>query len=121
MWYNRGMKKVIFGTLLSLGLAVLITSGSVFAACQTAILPESWCGEEGIWRILEFVIGILTVGVGILATVGLIISGIQYTTAGDSTEKTAKAKKRIFEIVIGLIAYSLLWAAANWLIPGGLV
>jgi len=121
MWYNGGMKKVIFGILLSLGLAILITSGSVFAACSTAILPPEWCEPDGVWKILAFVVSILTVGVGILATLGLIVSGIQYTTAGDSTEKTTKAKKRILEIVIGLAAYALLWAVANWLIPGGLV
>ena len=68
---------------------------------------------------LQFVVDLLTWGVGILAAIGLVITGIQYATAGDSTEKTAKAKKRIAEIVIGLLAFAVLAIVATWLIPGG--
>ena len=39
------------------------------------------------------------------------------STAGGSEEKTRKAKRRMFEIVIGLVAYVVLYAFVKWLIP----
>ena len=59
----------------------------------------------------------MTVGIGILATIGVVVSGIQYITAGGNEERTRKSKRRIFEIVIGVAAYVLIFAVLNWLIP----
>ena len=75
----------------------------------------------GVYTVLNLILTILTYGVGIAATVGLVISAITYLTAGDDTGNTAKAKTRIFEIVIGLLLYAMMWAALNWLLPGGLL
>lgn len=72
---------------------------------------------DGIICILEFVVDILTVGVGILATIGLGVAGIQYLTAGGSEEQTRKAKRRIFEIVIGLAAYVLIYSILKFILP----
>ena len=52
---------------------------------------------------------------------GLVISGIQYVTARDDASKTAKVKSRVFNIVIGLLAYGLMWVALQWLMPGGIL
>ena len=71
----------------------------------------------GIICILEFVIDIMTIGVGILATIGIGVAGIQYLTAGGSEEQTRKAKRRIFEIVIGLAAYVLIYAILKFILP----
>lgn len=73
----------------------------------------------GVYTVLNLVLTVLTYGVGIAATVGLVIAAITYLTAGADTAKIAKAKTRIFEIVIGLLVYAMMWAALNWLIPGG--
>lgn len=72
---------------------------------------------EGIICILELVIDIMTIGIGVLATIGLGISGIQYLTAGGSEEQTRKAKRRIFEIVIGLAAYVLIYSLLKFILP----
>ena len=60
---------------------------------------------------------ILTIGIGVTALIGITISGITYLTAKDNVEKTTKAKRRIFEIVIGLVAYAAIWGILTFLLP----
>ena len=72
---------------------------------------------SSITHILELVVNILTIGVGILGVIGITIVGVQYLTAGGNEEKTRKAKRRMFEIIIGLVAYVLIYALLNWLVP----
>ena len=73
---------------------------------------------SSILDILNLVVNIMTIGIGILGVIGITIVGIQYLTAGGNEEKTRKAKRRMFEIVIGLVAYVIIYALLNWLIPG---
>ena len=86
---------------------------------DTVLIECDEGGTGGIYHILSLVIDIFTIGVGILAVIGISWAGIQYLTAKDNTTKTTKAKKRIYEIVLGLIAYVLLWSGAQWLLPNG--
>lgn len=74
---------------------------------------------EAVFKILAIVINILTYGVGIAATVGVVISGYQYMTSRDNPSAVAESKKRLVEIVIGLFAYSVLWGILQLLLPGG--
>lgn len=74
-----------------------------------------------IFSILNTVLTILTYGVGIAGTLGIVISGIQYLTARDNEQQMVKAKSRLINIVIGLAAYAFMWAFLQWLIPGGLL
>lgn len=74
-------------------------------------------GEEGIKCILELVVDIMTIGIGILGVIGISVVGIQYLTAGGSEEKTRKAKRRMFEIIIGLAAYAVVYAILKFLLP----
>ena len=73
----------------------------------------------GVYMILNLILDILTYGVGIAAIIGISISGITYLTAKGNEQQTIKAKRRIYEIVIGLVAYAALYAALNFLMPGG--
>ena len=59
----------------------------------------------------------MTVGIGILGAIGITVAGIQYITAGGNEERTRKAKRRIFELVIGFFAYILIYAALTFLVP----
>lgn len=121
------MKKFIIGivtfvlSLASLNLPVMATSGPETFGVEAAILTGCASVESsdgaGISCILNLIIDILTVGVGILGVIGITVVGIQYLTAGGSEEKTRKAKRRMFEIVIGLVAYVLIYAALKWLMP----
>lgn len=88
----------------------------VAAEVDTSILP----GDMDINGILRLVLNILVYGLGAAAVLGVIIAGIQYMTARDDVAQVAKAKKRLIEIVIGLVAWALMFTVLNWLIPGGL-
>lgn len=116
----------LFITVASLGLVArpaFAEENNCENGVPTAILGgEDNCFEtkddgSGIVEVLKIVVDILTVGVGILGVVGISIVGVQYLTAGDNEEKTRKAKRRMFEIVLGLIAYVLAYALLYWLIP----
>lgn len=102
-----------------LGTPVMAVSAPSTFGVETAILKT--CGDkegsEGITCVLNLVVDIMTIGIGILGVIGITVVGIQYLTAGGSEEKTRKAKRRMFEIIIGLVAYVLLYAFLRWLLP----
>ena len=91
--------------------------------CKTSILPSTLCdgnsNSGGVWGILLFVLNVLTAGVGIAAVGGFVMVAIMYTTGGDSPERIKKAKDMIVNIVIGLIAFGLMYALLQFIIPGG--
>ena len=72
---------------------------------------------SGITEVLKIVVRVLTIGVGIFAVIGISVAGVQYLTAGASEEQTRKAKRRIIEIIIGVVAFVLLYALLSWLLP----
>lgn len=89
--------------------------------CSSDIINKQENAEKNpnaITDILKMVVNILSIGVGILGVLGITITGIQYLTAGGSEEKTKKAKRRMFEIILGLVAYVLIYAFLQWLLPG---
>ena len=89
---------------------------------KTAIIGNGKVCDDGngssVIDVLRLVVNIMSVGVGILGVVGITIVGIQYLTAGGNEEKTRTAKRRIFEIVIGLAVYAVAYAILYWLLPG---
>jgi hypothetical protein len=64
---------------------------------------------------------LLTAMVGIVAVISIIIAGIQYASSADDPGAVTKAKQRIFNTVVGLVAYIFLFAFLNYLIPGGIL
>lgn len=92
------------------GKLVESASGSINCSCDNG-------GGSSIVDVLMLVINIMSIIIGILAAIGIAVTGIQYLTAGGNEEKTRKAKRRLFEIVIGVAAYVLLYVFLNWLIP----
>lgn len=102
-----------------------VTAVDRSSGVKTAILKD--CGDEaggvngeGIFCIVGIGLNILTYGVGILGTLGLVISGVQYATAAGDPARMTKAKSRIFQIVIGLVLYAIMYVLISFLIPGGL-
>ena len=84
----------------------------------TSILPGSWCNsEDGISNIVTLVVTILTGAVIVAGTIGIIFCGFIWMTARENEAQVAKAKKRMLEIVIGLVAWVLLALIANLFIP----
>jgi len=75
--------------------------------------------KNGIWALLLIVINVMTVGVGVLAVAGIVYGSILYTTAEDKADQVNKAVDIIRNVIIGLIAFALMWALLNFIIPGG--
>lgn len=73
----------------------------------------------GVWMTINLILTVLTFGVGIAATVGIVITAILYITSRDDSGQLAKAKRRILEIVVGLAIYAAMWSIISWIIPGG--
>lgn len=90
--------------------------GSGGGDVETSILPSGW----GVEDILKLVLNIVVYGLGAAAVLGVVIAGIMYMTARDNEAQVTKAKTRLYEVVIGLVAWALMYAVLNWLLPGGL-
>ncbi len=99
--------------------ALLFATPVLAGSCAGANTSMVECDDNasGVWEILQLVVNILTAGIMVLATIGLIIVGIQYVTAGGSEEKTKIAKKRAFEIVVGIVAYVLFFVVFQLILP----
>lgn len=120
------MKKL----LLALALVVTVVGGvfvakPAFADCSEKVSTSILNGDEacksddgaGIKALIALVVDIMMAGAGVLGVIGVVIAGIQYLTAAGNEEKTRKAKRRIFEITIGVVAFLLLAAILKFLIP----
>jgi len=75
--------------------------------------------DNGIWGVLNMAISILTVGVGVAAVGGVVYGSVLYASAGSSTDQTKKAKGIIANVAMGAVAYALMYAVLNFIIPGG--
>lgn len=75
--------------------------------------------DNGVWALLLITVNIMTAGVGVLAVGGIIYGAVLYTTAEDKANQVKQATDIITNVVIGLVAFALMWAALNFLIPGG--
>ena len=116
---------VITAILMGLGLvAPSFSAIPVYAADKAdAAILKGCAGEEdgnggGIICVVRLVANILTVVIGIAGVIGVVVVGIQYLTAGGNEEQTRKAKRRLFEIIIGIAVYALAFSLLNWLLPG---
>lgn len=101
---------------------VVASNTSVYASneCVDTALFGQYCDDgqgSGIWLILTIALTVMTFGVGIAGVLGIVISGIQYATAGDNEAQVAKAKQRILQIVIGLAIWATMYAFLGFLLP----
>ena len=141
------MKKLIL-SIITIFTAFIVAVAPVYASekcALTSILGNSICNADGtklrdrtdgsklnegeyncscdtdgdsIFDILRLVVNIMTIGIGILGIIGITVVGVQYLTAGGDEEQTRKAKRRMFEIILGLVIYAAFFAILNWLLPG---
>lgn len=93
-----------------------------------SILPQAICNKAkdgtsqgGVFELLKWILTIMTALVGFAAVGGLIWAGILYASASANAEQVKKAKTIIRDVIIGLVAYGLMFIILNWLIPGGVL
>lgn len=130
MKIKQTIKTLLFGAALLIAGFVVTAPTNTFAVdtcggITTSIIHCDQTGgnkveNTGVWGILLLAINILTAGVGIAAIGGIIYGAILYTSAGGSPEQVKKAMGIITNVVIGVIAYALMFSFLNFLIPGGL-
>lgn len=90
------------------------------AADNTACQNDNSC-QDIFDKYLKPFIRLLSAAVGILAVAAVIFGGIQFSASGGDPQKVANAKKHITNALIALVAYLLLFAFLNFIIPGGLL
>jgi hypothetical protein len=104
--------------------AALPATAMAAAACDkknpTAKDLSNCLQTNPIVKDLNMIINFLSAGVGVIVIAVIILGGIQYSMAGDSPEATAKAKQRIMNGLIALLAFIFIFAFLQWLIPGGI-
>lgn len=111
----------VFGLFIANPLASAATCGGV----TTSIVNCEQSGgkdvnDTGVWGILLLAINILTAGVGVAAVGGIVYASVLYATSRGSVDQTKKAIVIIQNVVIGIVAYVLMFAFLNYIIPGGL-
>ena len=87
--------------------------------CPSTTNNSGSINNTAIWQLLIIVIKILTGGIGVLAVAGIVYGSILYTTAGGSAEQVKKAIEVFRNVVIGIVAYALMFGFLNFIIPGG--
>lgn len=99
-------------------------SAGCCAGVKTSIISGNLCKDEGeggvIFTLLKGVLQILTAGIGIAAVGGIAYGALLYTTAENKPEQTKRAISIITNVVIGIVAYALMYVLLNFLIPGGI-
>lgn len=118
-----------FGGLVALTplSASAVTSGNNNCGVNTSIIScptdtdnaSTDTSKTAVWSLLTTAIKILTGGIGVLAIAGIVYGSILYTTAAGSPEQVKKAIEVFRNVVIGIVAYALMFGFLNFIIPGG--
>ena len=121
---KRNFGRILIGASLMMVLTLLFSHYTYAATCggiNTSLIECKEGGDGGIFHLLALALDIMGIGIGILGVVGISWAGIEYLTAGSSEEKTTKAKRRIYEIILGLASYVAIMGLSQWLLPGGVL
>lgn len=122
----KKVKQVLLALIILLVATALVGAEFVQAkSCggqETLIFscPDDAEGADLFLTPLAAVLNVMTIGVGVLATVGIVWSGIIYLTARDNEALVVKAKRRLIEIGIGLVVYTVMFSFLSFVIPGGI-
>lgn len=88
--------------------------------CSNSTSANACLSKNPITKNLNNIVNFLAAGIGVIVIGTLILGGIQYIAAGDNQEAIGKAKARIMNGLIALVAFLFTYAILQWLIPGGL-
>lgn len=88
---------------------------------KTQEYQDCMSGNDLFKRYINPAIAVLSFGVGLAVTIGIIAGSMQYISSAGDPQKAAAGKKHIWSAIFALIAYLLLFALLNFLIPGGLL
>ncbi len=112
----KNNKQFVLLAIVSIIVLSVSVSNSVFAADDCAILLSSFC-DGNLGGLLSLIINILTGGVVVAGTIGIVWTGRIILTARDNQSEVERAKKRLIEIIIGLAVWSIAYVGASFFIP----
>ena len=81
---------------------------------------DNGCFCGGTLSIVRMGMNIAMAGIAVLGTIGIILAGVMWLTAGDNAGQIAMAKKRMLQVVVGLAAFGMIDVVGNMLLPGGI-
>jgi hypothetical protein len=128
------LKKILFVAASAALLAVAFTmtvaqpasaataSPAVFAAAADSD-PNAVCNRNQCDLIKKYVnptINLLAVVFGLVAVISLIMGAINYMTSEGDPQKVSRAKQRIVNTVMAMLAFFFMYAFLQFLIPGGI-
>lgn len=100
-----------------LATASAATCNGVEIAVDVTCTPASNPIYGYLGGIIKFVAGLI----GLAVVINIMIGGLQYMTSQGDPGAITKAKNRIFNAVISLIAFLFAATIINYLIPGGVL
>ena len=106
-------------TLGVAGSGLMVSSAYAGPAMQDSPCKAGDACESFIEHYINPFITLLTVVIGVVAAISLVVAGIQYSSAGSDPGKVQKAKDRIGQTLLGIMAYIFLFALLNYFVPGG--
>ncbi|MGZ6004948.1 MAG: hypothetical protein ACXWLH_02240 [Candidatus Saccharimonadales bacterium] len=74
----------------------------------------------GILDYLVKAINVLSALVGLVVISVIIVSGIQFSAAGNDPQKVASARGHIVNAILALIVFIFMYAFLQWVVPGGI-
>jgi uncharacterized membrane protein YraQ (UPF0718 family) len=107
------------GTNTDTGCSGTYTCSSDTASSASA--AENCVAGDPITTYLQDTVDFLSALVGVVVVGTIIVGGIQYSLAGDNAQAVGAAKQRIVNGLIALVAFMLIAAFLQWIIPGGLL
>ncbi len=70
--------------------------------------------------LMQVAMNFLAIGVGVVVVTMVVIGGIQYSASGGNPQTVQEAKKKIYNAAFALVVFFFLYAALQWLVPGGI-
>lgn len=90
------------------------TSVAINVGCDSS-------NDNPIYVYLRAIIKFMSGAIGLAVVLMIIVSGIQYMTSAGNPAAVAAAKSRLFNAVLGLLLFVLMFGILNALIPGGVL
>jgi hypothetical protein len=115
------IKKLSILAFVQLLFLALVSGSALAADCAggnaTSCLSDGKPGQ--VLKLLEVGLNFLAGAIFLGAVIMLTVAGIEYTSSNGNPQKVESAKKKIYNVLIGLAAFIFLYAFVEWLIPGG--
>jgi len=84
------------------------------------ISQHNCLAKNPIMKDLDIITNFLAGAVGVIVVAMIVTGGIQYSMAGNNPTALTAAKQRITNAIIAMVAFMLIYAFLQWLIPGGI-